>query len=91
MNKHRLLIVVVLLGVAMYVVFSLGTILAKPAPNVAVDSGYALYSDDHGHCIRPDSDALDGLIKWRNGPNKWSLDTPMGWGESRGGHAASGW
>ena len=100
MIKCRLLIVIVVFAVGTFVAFSLGTILARPAPNDLVDSGCALCvgscgcalcADGCGCSIRPDPDALSGLVRWWNEVNEWSSDAPIVWIDSDGGHAASGW
>jgi hypothetical protein len=95
MNKYSLLIVIVVLVAGAFVVFSLGVISAKPS----VDSGRAFVdSYECAKCakcakcvIKQDPDVLDGLTRWRGEVTEQPADAPIVWGDTEGGHAASGW
>jgi hypothetical protein len=90
MKRYKLLILIVVFTSSTCVAFSLGVILAKPASGVVAGSG-SVCSQEHKPCVRLDTDGLDGLVRWRNEPNRLSLKFPIEWSDGRGGHAASGW
>jgi hypothetical protein len=90
MKKHRLLIVAVI-AASVLAAFSLGTILAKGAPNRIGDSGSLLCVDSRGCSIRSNLNAQDIPMQWLNEINELSPNVPIVLGDSKGGHAASGW
>jgi len=90
MKKYRWSIVIVAFAVSVFVAFSLGAILVKPAPNEVVDSDYVFHADGCTCSIRLEPNALDGLIMWRGEVDEQPTQGFIEF-DTKGGHAASGW